>query len=69
MKKTYWKPLKGNWKRFYAQYRSNEEVFNRTFQTGLEREEFIREQNQLVRKYGSDEAYIALYKAVLTLVA
>lgn len=72
MKKAYWRPLntRGRWDdRFYAQYRSGDEVFNRTFTSGLEREEFIRDQNQLVRRYGSDEAYIGFYKTVLTIIA
>lgn len=75
-KKVYWQPIgsRGRWdRRFSAQFYHRELDdslhFHRNFDSGIEREEFIREQNSLVRKYDTAEEYADLYRSILTLTS
>lgn len=68
--KTFWKPRSGRWGYFCAEYypiNQHDVWLNKKFSTGPEREAFIREQNQLVRKCKSDQEYLEIYYSVLTL--
>lgn len=42
-------------------------IINRGFKTGAEREEFIRQQNEMVKKFPNEEEYLDYYDLVKTL--
>jgi hypothetical protein len=75
-KRVFWQPIRnrGKWdQRYAAEFRSrdadNSIWFYRIFDSGMAREEFIREQNQMVRKFSTDEEYAQFYRTVSTLTA
>lgn len=75
-KRVFWQPIRnrGNWDQRYAvEFRSrtmdDSLWLYRTLDSGMAREDFIREQNSLVRKFSTDEEYVLFYRTVLTLTA
>lgn len=68
MTKRFWVPLKkGKWRYNYVACYEGLGGFSRAFENGAAREQFIREQNAIVRKCASDEEYYSLYKNILLL--
>lgn len=68
--KTFWKPRKGRYRWFYAEYHpvnDHDRWINKQFESGAEREVFIREQSELIRRCSTDEEYMNLYNSILTL--
>lgn len=68
MTKRFWEPMKKNrWRVPFVAHYPGLGGFSRSFNSGAEREQFIREQNIIIRKCQTDEEYYHLYKNILIL--
>jgi hypothetical protein len=71
-KRRFWRPSGGGYNCFYAVFEPAGDRKNMMYHksnTGAEREAFIREQSELIRKFPTEEEYLAFYKMVLTLTS
>ena len=69
-KRTFWQPV--GWG-YYAEYRTTSQkreppTFYMKSDSGQAREEFIREQSKMIRKFETDEEYIAYWRSVQALM-
>ena len=78
-KKTYWMPAPHHQCAHYIQYHQvpckhgytieKHTIFSKMFNSGTDREKFIREQSKVIRQCATDEEYIQLYTVIQTLTA
>ncbi len=71
-KRAFWQPSGGRWNRYSASYQSKEDpniIFYKTLGSGKEREEFIREQSHLIRRFPTDQEYADFYNFLSTMTS
>jgi len=71
-KRSFWQPTGGGYNVFYAEYRSREDPTIKLWKrcsSGKEREEFIREQSLIIRRFETEKEYLDFYNFLSTLVA
>lgn len=69
-KRTFWKPSRGGYNAYYAEYRSTEDktiTLWKKCSSGKEREEFITEQSHLIRRFETEKEYLDFYSFLSTM--
>lgn len=71
-KRAFWQPSGGGYNSFHAWYQSKEDPnirFWKTLSSGKEREEFIREQSHLIRRFETEKEYVDFYNFLSTMTS
>lgn len=70
-KRRFWQPSGGGYHTFYAVFNPSDgsKQLWKECSSGKEREEFIREQSHLIRRYETEQEYLDFYRFLCTMTA